>query len=47
MTMANDLLVTGAQREVKHLDEKLFFDSYTPTSDAVSTAKPTVPSKRR
>jgi type II secretory pathway predicted ATPase ExeA len=47
MTMANDLLVTGAQREVKHLDEKLFFDSYTPTSDAVSTTKPTVPSKRR
>ena len=47
MTMANELLVTGAQREVKHLDEKLFFDSYTPTSDAVSTAKPTVPSKRR
>jgi type II secretory pathway predicted ATPase ExeA len=48
MTMANDLLVTGAQREVKHLDEKLFFDTYTPTSDAMP-AKPATaaPSKRR
>jgi len=46
MTMANDLLVTGAQREVKHLDEKLFFDTYTPTNEPV--AKPaTAPSKRR
>jgi len=32
MTMANDLLVTGAQREVKQLDEKLFCDTYTPTT---------------
>lgn len=32
MTMASDLLVTGAQREVKQLDEKLFFDTYTPTA---------------
>jgi type II secretory pathway predicted ATPase ExeA len=38
MTMANDLLVTGAQREVKQLDEKLFFDTYTPT-----TAEPVKP----
>ena len=38
MTMANDLLVTGAQREVKQLDEKLFFDTYTPT-----TAEPPKP----
>jgi type II secretory pathway predicted ATPase ExeA len=30
MTMAQDLLATGAQREVKQLDEKLFFDTYTP-----------------
>jgi type II secretory pathway predicted ATPase ExeA len=37
MTMASDLLVTGAQREVKQLDEKLFFDTYTPT-----TAEPPV-----
>jgi type II secretory pathway predicted ATPase ExeA len=37
MTMANDLLVTGAQREVKQLDEKLFFETYTPT-----TAEPPV-----
>jgi len=39
MTMANDLLVTGAQREVKQLDEKLFFDTYTPTT-AEPPAKP-------
>ena len=39
MTMASDLLVTGAQREVKQLDEKLFFDTYTPTS-AEPPAKP-------
>lgn len=32
MTMASDLLVTGAQREIKQLDEKLFFDTYTPTT---------------
>ena len=32
MTMASDLLVTGAQHEVKQLDEKLFFDTYTPTT---------------
>jgi type II secretory pathway predicted ATPase ExeA len=37
MTMASDLLITGAQREVKQLDEKLFFDTYTPT-----TAEPPV-----
>jgi general secretion pathway protein A len=47
MTMANELLVLGAQREVKHLDEKLFFESYTPTTSE-PVAKPTsVPSKRR
>lgn len=46
MTMANDLLVTGAQREVKHLDEKLFFDSYTPTNEP-TTKSSAAPSKRR
>jgi general secretion pathway protein A len=46
MTMANDLLVTGAQREVKHLDEQLFFESYTPTSEA-ATKPVAAPSKRR
>jgi type II secretory pathway predicted ATPase ExeA len=40
MTMANDLLVTGAQREVKQLDEKLFFDTYTPIT-AEPPGKPT------
>ena len=46
MTTANDLLVTGAQREVKHLDEKLFFDTYTPTSSEPAP-KSSAPSKRR
>lgn len=46
MTMANELLVTGAQREVKHLDEKLFFDSYTPNTDATAKAAAR-PGKRR
>src|SRR5690606_16964823 len=32
MTMASELLATGAEREVKQLDEKLFFDSYTPAT---------------
>lgn len=41
MTMASDLLVTGAQREVKQLDEKLFFDTYTPTT-AEPPVKPTM-----
>jgi hypothetical protein len=47
MTMANELLVTGAQREVKHLDEKLFFDSYTPTSSEPAAKSVVVSSKRR
>jgi type II secretory pathway predicted ATPase ExeA len=47
MTMANDLLVTGAQREVKHLDEKLFFDTYTPTALSEPPSKPVATSKRR
>jgi general secretion pathway protein A len=46
MTMANELLVTGAQREVKHLDEKLFFETYTPTASEPAP-KPAAPSKRR
>jgi len=48
MTMASDLLATGAQREVKQLDEKLFFDTYTPTT-AEPTTKPAlvVSGKRR
>ena len=40
MTMASDLLITGAHREVKQLDEKLFFDTYTPTTAEPAT-KPT------
>ena len=29
MTLANDLLLAGAQREARQLDEKLFFDVFT------------------
>ena len=47
MTMANELLVTGAQREVKHLDEKLFFDTYTPMTSEPATKPVSTPSKRR
>jgi type II secretory pathway predicted ATPase ExeA len=47
MTMANELLVTGAQREVKHLDEKLFFDTYTPMTSEPATKPVSAPSKRR
>jgi general secretion pathway protein A len=36
MTMAGDLLATGAQREVKQLDEKLFFETYTPAEPAAT-----------
>lgn len=47
MTMANDLLVTGAQREVKQLDEKLFFDTYTPTTAEPVKPAPANQGKRR
>jgi type II secretory pathway predicted ATPase ExeA len=45
MTMANELLANGAQREVKQLDEKLFFETYTPQTDAA--AKPASASGKR
>jgi general secretion pathway protein A len=47
MTMANDLLATGAQREVKQLDEKLFFDTYTPTKAEPATAPAAVAQGKR
>jgi len=47
MTMANDLLATGAQREVKQLDEKLFFDTYTPTAEPPAKPAPANQGKRR
>lgn len=46
MTMAGELLATGAQREVKQLDEKLFFETYTPATEPTAT-KPAARSKRR
>lgn len=45
MTMASELLATGAEREVKQLDEKLFFETYTPTTAAEPTKKPAVEPK--
>ena len=47
MTMANDLLVTGAQREVKQLDEKLFFDTYTPVKAEAAASPVTVAQGKR
>jgi hypothetical protein len=46
MTMANDLLAAGAQREVKQLDEKLFFETCTPITETAAKPAPT-PSRRR
>jgi type II secretory pathway predicted ATPase ExeA len=47
MTMAGELLATGAQREVKQLDEKLFFETYTPDADSAATKPAATRSKRR
>jgi general secretion pathway protein A len=48
MTMASDLLSTGAEREVKQLDEKLFFDTYTPaTAEPAKKSAPAPQAKRR
>lgn len=47
MTMAGDLLATGAQREVKQLDEKLFFETYTPAAEPATTKPTAARSKRR
>lgn len=47
MTMASDLLATGAQREVKQLDEKLFFDTYTPTTEPAAMPVPAAQGKRK
>jgi type II secretory pathway predicted ATPase ExeA len=50
MTMANELLAIGAEREVKQLDEKLYFDVFAPPTEraAVGTkTKLTQREKRR
>jgi len=47
MTMANDLLATGTQREVKQLDEKLFFDTYTPVKAEPAASPVTVAQGKR
>jgi len=46
MMMASELLATGAEREVKQLDEKLFFDTYTPAT-AEPAKKPTIGARSR
>lgn len=46
MTMAGELLALGAEREVKHLDEKLFFEAFAMTP-ANEPAKAAGQSKRR
>jgi type II secretory pathway predicted ATPase ExeA len=47
MTMANDLLAAGAQREAKQLDEKLFFETYTPTTEPAAKPAAAAQGKRR
>lgn len=47
MTMAGDLLSNGAEREVKQLDEKLFFDTYTPTTATEPAKKPAPSASKR
>ena len=47
MTMASDLLSTGAEREVKQLDEKLFFDTYTPATAEPAKKLATAPQSKR
>ena len=38
MTMAGELLAEGARREVRQLDEKLYFDVFTPSEPAKAAA---------
>ncbi len=47
MTMANDLLAAGVQREAKQLDEKLFFETYTPTTEPAAKPAQAAQGKRR
>jgi general secretion pathway protein A len=47
MTMASELLSVGAEREVKQLDEKLFFDLYTPVKAELAVAASAAQGKRR
>jgi general secretion pathway protein A len=46
MTMAGDLLAAGAQREAKQLDEKLFFETYTPATETAAKPAPAVGKRR-
>lgn len=40
MTLANDLLLAGAQREARQLDEKLFFDIFAAPPSTADKSKP-------
>lgn len=44
MTMADDLLAIAMQRDLAHIDEKLFFEVFTPSAAA---AEPEIASSRR
>jgi general secretion pathway protein A len=47
MTMANDLLLAGGQREVKQLDEKLFFEVFAaPPGDKARPRPPAAAARR-
>jgi type II secretory pathway predicted ATPase ExeA len=46
MTMAGDLLAAGAQREAKQLDEKLFFETYTPAAETAAKPAPAAGKRR-
>ena len=47
MTMASELLSTGTEREVKQLDEKLFFDTYTPATAEPAKQPASAPQGKR
>jgi type II secretory pathway predicted ATPase ExeA len=47
MILANDLLLAGAQREVRQLDEKLFFDVFAAQAPEPAKPRPQPQARRR
>lgn len=47
LTMANEMLVVAAQRELAQLDEKLFFELFAPNAPPPSSPKPSPRGRRR
>lgn len=47
MTMANEMLLAGAQREAKQLDEKLFFDVFAAPAPEKARPRPSSPPSER